>query len=145
MSEKIARPRWSKPVDAALRGLSRLAGTTDLTVPTLPGGRHDKARRTSVSVLDLDRHRYLVFGFLGADWAVNARARQVGVLALRQREEQVQLGELSHADAVRMLRVWYVRISHGVKTMEDGHVPDLKPATFTTRVRRCATFRVEAA
>ena len=145
MSEKIAHPRWLKPVDGALRALRRLAGMTDLAVPTLPGGRTDKARRTSVSVLDLDGHRHLVFGFPGADSAANARARQVGVLAVRQREEQVQLGELSPADAVRILRVRYLRTSQGAKTMENGHVPDLKPDTFTTRGRRCATFRVEAA
>jgi hypothetical protein len=143
MSEKIAHPRWLKPVDAALRALSRVAGMTDLAVPTLTDGRIHKARRTSVPVLDLDGHRYLVFGIPGAD--ASARASQGGGLAVRQREEQVQLGELSPADAVRILRVWYVRTSQGAKTMEDGHVPDLKPDTFTTRGRRCATFRVEAA
>jgi hypothetical protein len=118
MSEKIAHPCWLRPLDGALRALSHLAGMTDLEVPTLPGGRTDKAGRTSVSVLDLDGHRYLVFGWPGADWAV---------------------------DAVRILRVWYVRTSQGAKAMEDGHVPDLKPDTFTTRGRRGAPFRVEAA
>ena len=98
-----------------------------------------------MSVLDLHGHRYLVFGFPGADWAANARASQVGDLAVRQREEQVQLGELSPADAVQILRVRYVRTSQGAKAMEDGHVPDLKPDTFTTGGRRCAAFRVEAA
>ena len=145
MSEKIAHPRWLKPVDGALRALCRLAGMTDLAVPTLPGGRIHKARRISVSVLDLDGHRYLVFGFPGADWAANARASQVGGVTVRQREAQVQLGELSPADAVWILRVWYVRTSQGAKTMEDGHVPDPTPDTFTTGGRRCATFRVEAA
>lgn len=145
MSEKIAHPRWLSPVDGALRALSHLAGMTDREVPTLPGGRTDKARRTSVSVLDLNGHRYLVFGWPGADWAANARARQMGVLAVRQREERVRFGKLLPADAVRILRVWYVRTSQGAKAMEDGHVPDLKPDTFTTRGRRCAPFRVEAA
>ncbi len=66
MSEKIAHPCWLRPVDGALRALSHLAGMTDLEVPALPGGRTDKAGRTSVSVLDLDWHRYLVFGWSGA-------------------------------------------------------------------------------
>jgi hypothetical protein len=145
MSEKIAQTRWLRPVDGALRGLSHLAGVTDLEVPTLPGGRTDKARRTSVSELDLDGHRYLVFEWSGADWAANGRAKQMGVLAVRQREERVQFGKLLPADAVRIVRVWYVRTPQGAKAMEDGHVPDLKPDTFTTRGRRCAPFRVEAA
>jgi hypothetical protein len=118
MSEKIAHPCWLRPVDGALRALSHLAGMTDLEVPALPGGRTDKAGRTSVSVLDLDWHRYLVFGWSGADWAANA---------------------------VRILRVWYIRTLQGAKTMEDGHSPDLKPDTFTTRGRRSAPFWVEAA
>lgn len=145
MSEKIAQTRWLRPVDGALRASATLAGMTDLEVPTLPAGRTDKARRTSVSVLDLDGHRYLVFEWSRADWAANGRAKQMGVLAVRQREERVQFGKLLPADAVRIVRVWYVRTAQGAKAMEDGHVPNLKPGTFTTRGRRCAPFRLEVA
>jgi hypothetical protein len=145
MSDKIANSPWSKPVDAAPRTLSRLTGMTDLAVPTLPGGCTHKARRMSVSVPDLDRHRYLVFGFPAAGWAANSRARKVGTLAVRQREEQVQLVELTPADAMRRLCVWQVRTSQGAKAKENGHVPGVKPDAFTTRGRRCAPSRIEAA
>ncbi len=146
MPEKVTPPRWLKPLNAALLIVRRLGGMRDLAVLTLPGRRTGKLRRTPVSVLNLDGHRYLLAGFPGADCAANARAAGVGILAARQREEQVRLVELAPADAVPVLGAWPVRLPQGAKIMRDaGVVPDFEPDTFAALAGRCAVFRVETA
>jgi hypothetical protein len=148
MPDKIAPPRWLKPVNAALLVARRLGlgWTRELPVLTLPGRRSGKLRRTPVSVLDLDGHRYLLAGFPGSDWAANARAAQVGTLTVGRREERVRLVELSPTDAVPVLRAWPVRIPQGAKIMRDaGVVADLEPGSFAALAERCPAFRVEPA
>jgi hypothetical protein len=147
MPDKIAPPRWLKPFNAVLLVARRLrvGWTRELPVLILPGRRTGKLRHTPVSVLDLDGHRYLLAGFPGADWAANARAAQVGTLAVGRREERVRLVELSPVEAVPVLRAWPVRIPQGAKIMKDGGVvPDLEPDTFAALAGRCAVFRLEA-
>ena len=70
MAEKIAPPRWLKPVNAVVLVARRigLGWTRELPVLVLPGRKTGKLRHTPVSVLDLDGHRYLLAGFPGADW-----------------------------------------------------------------------------
>ena len=175
MPEKVAPPRWIKVVNALLLAARRLGlgWTKELPVLVLPGRRTGALRRTPVSVLDLDGHRYLLCGFPGADWAANARALSerggVGVLsvgrrceracertvqhsacakrrpsAARECGERVRLVELSPADAEPVLRAWPVRIPQGAKIMRDaGVVPDLEPDSFAALAGRCAAFRVE--
>jgi deazaflavin-dependent oxidoreductase (nitroreductase family) len=144
--DKIAPPRWLKPLNAVLLAARRfgLGWTRELPVLTLPGRRTGKLRRTPVSVLDLDGHRYLLAGFPGADWAANARAAGTGTLTIGRREERVRLVELSPADAVPILRARPVRIPQGAKIMRDGGVvADLEPDTFAALAGRCAAFRIE--
>ena len=134
MAEKIAPPRWLKPFNAVVLVARRvgLGWTRELPVLVLPGRRTGKLRHTPVSVLDLDGHRYLVAGFPGADWAANARAAGVGILAVGRRNERVR-------------RAWPVRIPQGAKIMRDGGVvPDLEPDTFAALAGRCAVFRIES-
>jgi hypothetical protein len=148
MSVKVTPPHWLKPVNALLLAGRRLGlgWTRELPVLVLPGRRTGKLRRTPVSVLDLDGHRYLLAGFPGADWAANARAAGVGTLAIGRRDERIRLLELSPADAEPVLRAWPVRIPQGAKIMRDaGVVPDLEPSTFAALAGRCAAFRIEPA
>ena len=146
MPDKIAPPRWLKPVNAVLlvaRRL-RLGFARELPVLVLPGRRTGKLRRTPVSVLDLDGRRYLLAGFPGADWAANARAAGTGTLAVGRREQRVRLVELSPAEAVPVLRAWPARIPQGAKIMRDGGVvADLEPDTFAALAGRCAVFRID--
>jgi hypothetical protein len=146
MPEKVAPPRWLKPMNAVLLVARRLGlgWTRELPVLVLPGRKTGKLRRTPVTPLDLDGHRYLLAGFPGADWAANARAAGVGILLVGRREDRVRLVELSPADAEPILRAWPVRIPQGAKIMRDGGVvPDLEPDTFATLAGRCAVFRLE--
>jgi len=148
MPEKVAPPRWLRPVNALLLGARRLGlgWTRELPVLVLPGRRTGKLRHTPVSVLDLDGHRYLLAGFPGSDWAANARAARVGTLAVGRRDERVRLVELSAADAEPVLRAWPVRIPQGAKIMRDaGVVGDLEPGTFAALAGRCAVFRLDPA
>lgn len=147
MPEKIAPLRWLKPLNAALLAARRLGlgWTRELPVLALPGRRTGKLRRTPVSVLELDGHRYLLAGFPGADWAANARAAGVGILSVGRRDERVRLVELSPAEAEPVLRAWPVRIPQGAKIMRDGGVvADLEPDSFAALAGRCAAFRIEA-
>ncbi|GAA4703167.1 nitroreductase family deazaflavin-dependent oxidoreductase [Pseudonocardia yuanmonensis] len=146
MPEKIAPPRWLRPVNAVLLAARRLGlgWAREMPVLVLPGRRTGKLRRTPVSVLHHDGGRYLLAGFPGADWAANARAAGVGILAVGRQEERVRLVELSPAEAEPVLRVWPVRIPQGAKIMRDaGVVPDLEPESFVALAGRCATFRIE--
>ena len=148
MPDKIAPPRWLKPVNALLLVGRRLGlgWTRELPVLILPGRRTGKLRRTPVSVLDLDGRRYLLAGFPGADWAANARAAGTGTLAIGRREDRVRLIELSPAEAVPILRAWPVRIPQGAKIMRDaGVVADLEPDSFAALAGRCAAFRIDPA
>jgi hypothetical protein len=148
MPEKIAPPRWLRPLNAILLVARRLGvgWTKELPVLVLPGRRTGKLRHTPVSVLDLDGQRYLLAGWPGADWAANARAAGTGTLVVGRREERVRLVELSPADAVPVLRAWPDRIPQGAKIMRDGGVvPDLEPDSFAALAGRCAAFRIEAA
>lgn len=147
MPDKIAPPRWLKPLNAVLLVARRLGlrRTRELPVLALPGRRTGKLRRTPVSVLDLDGRRYLLAGFPGADRAANARAAGVGILSVGRRDERVRLVELSPADAVPILRAWPERIPQGAKIMRDGGVvADLDPDSFAALAGRCAAFRIEA-
>jgi hypothetical protein len=144
-SDKVTPPRWLKPVNAALLVARRLkvGWARDMPVLVLPGRKTGKLRRTPVTPLDLDGHRYLVAGFPGSDWAANARAAGVGILSGR-RDERVRLVELSPADAEPVLRAWPVRVPQGAEIMKDaGVVADLEPDTFAALAGRCAVFRVE--
>ena len=147
MAEKIAPPRWLKPFNAVVLAARRvgLGWTRELPVLVLPGRRTGKLRRTPVSVLDLDGHRYLLAGFPGADWAANARAAGVGILAVGRRNERVRLVELSPPTPSRCCapgRSASRRARRSCATA--GVVPDLEPDTFAALAGRCAVFRVEA-
>jgi hypothetical protein len=147
MPEKIAPPRWLKPMNAVLLVARRLGlgWAREMPVLVLPGRKTGKLRRTPVTPLDLDGQRYLLAGFPGADWAANARAAGVGILLVGRREDRVRLVELAPADAVPVLRAWPVRVPQGAKIMRDGGVvPDLEPDTFAALAGRCAVFRTEA-
>jgi hypothetical protein len=146
MPEKVAPPRWLKPMNAVLLVARRLGlgWTRELPVLVLPGRKTGKLRHTPVSVLDLDGHRYLLAGWPGADWAANARAAGVGILTVGKRNERVRLVELSPTDAEPVLRAWPARIPQGAKIMRDGGVvPDLEPDTFAALAGRCAVFRLD--
>jgi hypothetical protein len=147
---KVTPPRWLKPVNAALLVAKKLklGWARQMPVLVLPGRKTGKLRRTPVTPLELDGHRYLVAGFPGSDWAANARAVSeqggLGVLSGR-RDERVRLVELSPAEAEPVLRAWPVRVPQGAKIMRDGGVvADLEPDTFAALAGRCAVFRVDA-
>jgi deazaflavin-dependent oxidoreductase (nitroreductase family) len=139
-------PRWLKPMNRVLMAMQRLGlGMRDLPVLTVPGRRSGQPRRTPLSVLDMDGHRYLLAGFPGADWAANARAAGVGTLRVGRTQERVRLVELDPEAAVPVLRAWPVRIPQGAKIMQDaGVVSESTPDAFEALAGRCAVFRLEA-
>jgi deazaflavin-dependent oxidoreductase (nitroreductase family) len=140
-------PRWLKPLNTVLMTLARTGlGMKDLTVLTVPGRRSGKPRSTPLSVLELDRQRYVLEGFPGADWARNVRAAGGhATVTTGKRREQVRLVELDAAEALPVLRAWPERLPDGAKIMVDaGVATEATPEAFEALVGRCAVFRVEA-
>jgi len=119
-------------------------GMPDLPVLVLPGRRTGKLRRTPVSVLTLDGHRYLLAGFPGSDWPANARAAGSGTLRVGRREEHVRLVELNAEDARPVLRAWPGAYAQGADMMRDaGVVTDVTPEAFEQVAGVCPVFRIE--
>ncbi|TQL69712.1 uncharacterized protein DUF385 [Nocardioides albertanoniae] len=145
-NSRPAPPRWLKPMNKVFMTLSRTGlGMKELPVLTVPGRTSGKPRSTPLSVLDLNKERYLLEGFPGADWARNVRAA-AGRASLRigARTEEVHLVEVEDEEALTVLRVWPDRMADGAKIMLDaGVVTDLSPEAFEAVVGRCGVFRIE--
>jgi deazaflavin-dependent oxidoreductase (nitroreductase family) len=139
-------PRWLKPLNRVLLTVQRLGlGMKELPVLTVPGRRTGKPRRTPLTVLDLNGHRYLLQGYPRADWVANVRAAgHLGTLEVGRRRERVRLVELGPAEALPVLRAWPVRTPDGAKIMRDaGVVDDTTPDAFAGLVGTLAVFRVD--
>lgn len=148
MAKDGTPPGWIKYVNRVIVAMNRLGLTFDNgAVLTVPGRRSGTPRRTPVSVLREDGHRYLLAGYPTADWPRNVRATGgAATLATGRRTERVHLVELPPEAAEPVLRLWPVRIPQGAKVMLDaGVVPDTSPDTFARLAGRCAVFRIEAA
>jgi deazaflavin-dependent oxidoreductase (nitroreductase family) len=135
-------PRWLAVVNPVMRAAARLGAP--VVVLTLRGRRTGRLRRTPVSPMDLDGARYLVAGYPGAQWVLNARAAGVGELSTGRRREQVRLVELDPEQARPVLREFPVRVPSAVPVMvRAGVVPDASPDAFAALTGRCAVFRLE--
>ncbi|MET0187707.1 MAG: nitroreductase/quinone reductase family protein, partial [Pseudonocardia sediminis] len=138
-------PRWLKPMNRVLMGVQRLGlGMKELPVLTVAGRRSGEPRRTPVSVLHLDGHRYLLVGYPGADWGRNARAAGRGTLSVGRTAEPVRLVELDAQAALPVLREWPVQLAHGAGMMRDaGVVEAVTPEAFEKIAGVCPVFRIE--
>lgn len=146
-ADRIAPPRWLKPLNRVFLLLRRIGVMKDLNVLTVAGRRSGKPRSTPLTVVELDGIRFLLEGFPGADWARNVRA--IGgkaELAANGTTENVRLVELDAEAAVPVLRQWPEHAVDGSKIMKDaGIVDDVTADAFAALAGRCAVFRIESA
>jgi deazaflavin-dependent oxidoreductase (nitroreductase family) len=136
-------PRWLAVVNPVMRLVGRLGAP--VTVLALTGRRTGKVRRVPVSPMSLDGARYVVAGYPGAQWVLNARAAGTGQLHTGRRQESVRLVELSTEEARPVLREFPVRVPTAVSPMVGaGVVADGSPDAFEALAGRCAVFRLES-
>ncbi|MBB3605262.1 deazaflavin-dependent oxidoreductase (nitroreductase family) [Mycolicibacterium sp. BK556] len=147
-SERIAPPWWLKPMNKvfmlAMRlGLARFGGESPLVL-TVVGRKSGKPRSTPITPFTVDGQRYVVGGFPGADWVLNARAADVATLTQGKKREQVRMVELSVDDARPLLRAFPTLVPTGVSFMKNaGLVTEGRPEEFEALAGRCAVFRFD--
>jgi len=124
-----------------------VGGLRELPVLTVAGRRSGDPRRTPLTVVTFDGHRYLLEGFPGADWARNVRAAGgTATLTTGRTTQPVHLTELDATSAVPVLRAWPDRSgTDGPRIMKNaGVIDEITPDAFAALAGRCAVFRIDA-
>lgn len=145
-TSSVRPPRWIKSLNRLLLAIRAVGGLQELSVLLVAGRRSGKTRRTPLTVVTLDGHRYLLEGFPGADWARNVRAAGGSADLVTGRVTQpVQLTELDAESAVPVLRAWPDKSgTDGPKIMMNaGVVDEISPDAFAALAGRCAVFRLD--
>jgi deazaflavin-dependent oxidoreductase (nitroreductase family) len=140
-------PRWLKQMNKVVVAMQRLgvpAGPS--MVLTVPGRKSGQPRSTPMTPFDHDGGLYTVAGYPGADWAANARAAGLGILARGRRSRRVRIVELSAEQSRPVLRAFAVKVPVGVGfAKRSGLVTDGTPDEFEALAGRLAVFRFDPA
>jgi deazaflavin-dependent oxidoreductase (nitroreductase family) len=146
-TQHIKPPWWLKPYNRIFILMSRLGltfGGESPVVLTVPGRRSGKPRSTPVTPLTVNGKRYVVEGFPGADWALNARAAGFATLQRGRHSERVKVVELSSEDARTVLREFPTEVPTGVSFMKNaGLIREGTADEFESLAGRCAVFRFD--
>src|SRR4051794_15423110 len=110
----------------------------------LPGRVSGRMHKTPVSLLTVNRKRYIAGGLENADWVRNARAAGWGVLYYDRIEEPVSLVELPVAERASILRQFPRLAPQGVSYFTQIHGVGPDPEAFAALADRCPVFRVES-
>ena len=143
----IKPPRWLKHLNRLMLAVRAVGGLRELPVLTVAGRRSGDPRRTPLTVVTFDGHRYLLEGFPGADWARNVRAAGgTATLTTGRTTQPVHLTELDATSAVPVLRAWPDRSgTDGPRIMKNaGVIDEITPDAFAALAGRCAVFRIDA-
>lgn len=138
-------PRYLKQMNKLVVALGKLGVPVGpAMVLTVPGRKTGAPRRTPMTPFSFHGGRYVVAGYPGADWALNARAAGTGMLSRGRRSEHVQIVELTAEEARPVLRAFPVQVPVGVKFAKNsGLVVDGTPDEFETLAGRLAVFRLD--
>jgi deazaflavin-dependent oxidoreductase (nitroreductase family) len=146
-SGRIRPPWWLKPFNRVFIQMARLGmsfGGEGPVVLMVPGRKSGKPRATPVTPLTVNGKRYVVEGFPGTDWALNARAAGTATLQRGRQTERVKVVELSGEDARPVLRAFPTEVPTGVKFMRNvGLVTHGTPDEFEALAGKCAVFRFD--
>lgn len=144
MAARDNLPRWLGPVNRCLDMLQRFGlSIGSMHILSVPGRQSGAMRSTPVSVLSVDRRRYIVAGLDDADWVRNARAAGRGILRFGRKEENVSLVELPVSDRSPILREFPLLVPHGVMFFQRLHGVAAEPDAFAGLADRCPVFWVE--
>jgi len=144
----VARPYrrspWRRALNAVVRPLARygLAGRRTHLL-TVPGRRTGRPWSTPVSIVEEGAARWLVAPVASRNWVLNARAAGWVELQRGRRRERLTVLELSHREAVPVLRR-YVESRAGRLTQPffDAH-HDSPDEAWLAEADRHAVFRLE--
>jgi deazaflavin-dependent oxidoreductase (nitroreductase family) len=146
-SKPVRPPWWLKPANKVFIQMSRLGmsfGGESPVVLTVPGRKSGRGRSTPVTPMTVDGREYVIAGFPGADWVVNARAAGQATVARGRTVRRVTMVELSADDARPLLRVFPTEVPTGVGFMKrSGLVTEGRPEEFEALAGRCAVFRLD--
>lgn len=117
--------------------------TGTIHVLAVPGRITGAMRTTPVSILALDRHKYIIAGLEDSDWVRNVRAANWGYLAYGKVRSKVTLIELDRSDREPILRAFPTEVPHGVQFFTRVYGVEADPDQFAALSDRCPVFRVE--
>jgi deazaflavin-dependent oxidoreductase (nitroreductase family) len=148
MPDRVAPPRWLKPMNRVLMVLLRLGLPISRheapVVLTAPGRISGKPRSTPITPMHVDGKRYVVNGYPGADWVSNVRAADRVTLALGRRTEQVRMVELAPEHARPILREFPAAVPTGVQLMKRaGALTDGTPDECAGLAGSLPVFRID--
>ena len=138
-------PRWLKWGNTLMIAVQRLGiPVGPPMVLTVPGRKSGQPRRTPMTTFELRGSLYAVAGFPGSDWARNARAAGLGMLARGRKSRRVKIVELSAEEARPVLRAYPTEVPVGVAfAKRSGLVRHGTPDEFEALAGRCAVFRFD--
>jgi len=139
-------PWWLKYVNKVMIGLQRLGvlGENGPVILEVRGRKTGKPRKTPVTPMVVDGHRYVVGGIPGSDWAANVRAAGEATLHVGRRAERVRMVEMPTEDAQPLLRAFPEKVPTGVDFMKNaGLVTGPHPDEFEALAGRCPVFRID--
>ncbi|AMO63210.1 deazaflavin-dependent nitroreductase family protein [Mycolicibacterium phlei] len=139
-------PWWLKYVNKVMIGLQRLGvlGENGPVILEVRGRKTGKPRKTPVTPMVVDGHRYVVGGIPGSDWAANVRAAGEATLHVGRRAERVRMVEMPTEDARPLLRAFPEKVPTGVDFMKNaGLVTGPHPDEFEALAGRCPVFRID--
>ena len=111
---------------------------------TVPGRKSGKPRSTPITVFSVEGKRYVLGGFPGADWVLNARAAEVATLSRGRRREEVFMVELAAEEARPLLRDIPTLVPTAISFMKNaGLVAEGRSDEFEVLAGRCAVFRFD--
>jgi deazaflavin-dependent oxidoreductase (nitroreductase family) len=144
-ADRVAPPWWLKPLNKFYMAVMGLGlGADDSMVLTVPGRTSGKPRSTPITVFCVEGRRYVLGGFPGADWVLNARAAEVATLSRGRRREQVSMVELPADEARPLLRDIPTLVPTAIIFMRNaGLVAEGRPDEFEALAGRCAVFRFD--
>jgi len=121
-----------------------VGGKESPVVLTVTGRKSGQPRSTPITPMSIDGQRYVVGGFPGADWVLNARAAGEATLTRGRHKERVHMVEMSADEARPLLRAFPTEVPTGVGFMKNsGLVVDGTPDEFEALAGRCAVFRFD--
>lgn len=121
-----------------------VGGKESPVVLTVAGRKSGEPRSTPVTPMTVEGKRYVVAGFPGADWVLNARAASQATLTRGRHQEKVHMVEMTADEARPLLRAFPTEVPTGVGFMKrSGLVVDGTPDEFEALAGRCAVFRFD--
>jgi deazaflavin-dependent oxidoreductase (nitroreductase family) len=138
-------PRYLKSMNKVVIAIGKLGiPVGPAMVLTVPGRKSGTPRSTPMTPFIFHGNLYVVAGYPGAHWALNARAAGTGVLFRGRASRPVSITELTADEARPVLRAFPTEVPVGVKYAKNsGLVTDGTPDEFEALAGTLAVFRFD--